>query len=176
MAVTPEAAGSSPVDPANYPSVNKRVPVLVGACLQTGRRPRSWLVCKTRRNRSSFHTHFALLRSHGLREILELSKRQGAGTPRPPAQIAGGRGTEKFDVDRARRRGWLAAQRHELTPGSEQSARDIGLPIGRSRRCFMLRRSAADWVGRIVDETVSWVGRRSPEQTGTVEFRDLAEP
>ena len=28
---------------------------------------------------------------------------------------------------------------------------------------------AADWDGRIVDETVSWVGRRSPEQTGTAE-------
>jgi hypothetical protein len=104
--------------------------------LQTGRSPRSWLVCKTRRNRSSFHTHFALLRSHGWRRILDF-RRQGAGTPRPPAQIAAGRGTEKLDVDRGGRRGWLAAQRHELTPGSERSAWDIGLPTGRSRPCFM---------------------------------------
>jgi hypothetical protein len=78
---------------------------LAGACLQTGRSPRSWLVCKTRRNRSSFHTHFALLRSHGWRRILDF-RRQGAGTPRPPAQIAAGRGTEKLEVtvaDRQRR-------------------------------------------------------------------------
>ena len=36
-----------------------------------------------------------------------------------------------------------------------------------ARSCHGCR--AADWVGRIVDETVSWVGRRSPEQTGTAE-------
>jgi hypothetical protein len=69
--VRPRRAATSPVDPANYPSVDKRVPVLAGACLQTGWKPRSWLVCKTRRNRSSFHNHFALLRSDGLREILD---------------------------------------------------------------------------------------------------------
>ena len=34
LPVTPEAAGSSPVDPANYPSENKGFPFLAGACLR----------------------------------------------------------------------------------------------------------------------------------------------
>jgi len=36
MAVTPEAAGSSPVDPANYPSENRQVPVQRGSLLANG--------------------------------------------------------------------------------------------------------------------------------------------
>ena len=42
--VTPEAAGSSPVDPANYNSQCKNeFPFLAGACLRTGRRRRAGL-------------------------------------------------------------------------------------------------------------------------------------
>ena len=103
--------------PSTPPTILKKINgflFFAGACLQTGRSPRDGLVCKTRRNRSSFHairpaSEPRIARNPGL------SKRQSAGTPRPPAQIAAGRGTEKFDVDRGGRRGWLAAKRHELT-------------------------------------------------------------
>ena len=44
--VTPEAAGSSPVDPANYLIATKGFLVRGARRLQTGRSPRDGLVCK----------------------------------------------------------------------------------------------------------------------------------
>ena len=46
LSVTPEAAGSSPVDPANYPSVNKGVPVDGGSLLANRPETAEGFVCK----------------------------------------------------------------------------------------------------------------------------------
>ncbi len=86
--VTPEAAGSSPVDPANYPSQYKGFPVRCGSLLAN--RPESAESARLQARAKSvviphpFHpsSESRIERNPGL------SKRQGAGTPRPPAYIA----------------------------------------------------------------------------------------
>ena len=96
--VTPEAAGSSPVDPANCPSATKRVPVCGGSCLQTGRSPRDASLCRRTRNGVEKRHRFLVV-------VYGLERSAGLGPiSRSPAAScdpnSAGRGTEKFEVDR----------------------------------------------------------------------------
>jgi hypothetical protein len=96
--VTPEAAGSSPVDPANYHPENKGVPVLCGSLLANRPESAGWPSLQDEAKSVVLAHSFRAASEPWMEKNPRLPKRQGAGTPRPPAQIAVGCGNEKFEV------------------------------------------------------------------------------
>ena len=93
--------------PSTPPTILQRINgfrSLAGACLQTGRSPRSW-ACLQDEGIGCHPTPISpCFGATDCREIRDF-RSGGFGTPRPPAQMAAGRGNEKFEVGRRGRRG-----------------------------------------------------------------------
>ena len=119
--VTPEAAGSSPVDPADYLSQFKAFTTVWRHPLARVAGGRGIANCKP----GKFRTERASILPDG-----RVEDRRNTGSfldgalsvPRPPAQMAGRRGATNRGHDPRRRAGSLVRPRDELTADCQSSA------------------------------------------------------